>query len=648
MLLDYRKDIDGLRAVAVLLVTLFHLGLPISGGFVGVDIFFVISGFLIASLIQKQILRDKFTFKGFYLHRMRRILPALITVIVATFIMGWFILVGKDYAQGTRLAIYSLFGFSNIYLYFKGSDYFAQDTDLIQLLHTWSLGVEEQFYFIAPIFLILLFKFTYKTKWFNIILSSLVAIGFSLSHYYALNNPSAAYYLLPSRFFELLMGVILALNYSTLPVSNNKIINNLLALLAFLLIFIPSFIITKQSIFPSYNAFFVCLGSCLIIYLGKVKNKTFITKLLSLKPVVFIGLISYSLYLWHWPVISFFNIVGVELNFLLQLSLLVLFIVLAYLTWRFVENPFRYKFKYSFNKILITLLLIPAVLLIIFKHFAKESNGFENLRLSDDVITLAHSIDEPKEFKKRFCHGFVGNGKAVSKESCYLGDKSQPVTALLYGDSHANSYAGFLEELLIDAKIRSYPLTDASTMYFTGMNYDNLGSRAITKEEAITFIEEIKKELSKNSYKYVILAGYFNRYIDLDGKDNISNWMDKTIQEIIASGSIPVLVKDFYQIPKGKISCPIYNKMYNLSLNCKISVTDKNKNNKYIDEIYIKLEQKYPQMVLIDPSIITCNGKSCNVIIEDKLMFIDNHHIVYEASKKIGKIYLKKYKNPFK
>ncbi|HAG53210.1 MAG TPA: acyltransferase, partial [Alphaproteobacteria bacterium] len=214
MLLDYRKDIDGLRAIAVLLVVLFHVGFPISGGFVGVDIFFVISGFLIASLIQKQILRDKFSFKGFYLHRMRRILPALITVIVTTFIAGWFLLMPEEYHFFISSIIYSLLGFSNIYFFGKGQEYFSADTDTIQLLHTWSLGVEEQFYFIAPIFLILLFKFTYKTKWFNLILCSLLLIGVSLSHYFAVTDKSYAYYLLPARFFELLMGVILALNYT--------------------------------------------------------------------------------------------------------------------------------------------------------------------------------------------------------------------------------------------------------------------------------------------------------------------------------------------------------------------------------------------------------------------------------------------------
>ena len=158
MLLDYRKDIDGLRAIAVLLVVLFHMGLPINGGFVGVDIFFVISGFLIASLIQKQILRGKFTFSGFYLHRMRRILPALILVIVSTFVFGWFILMPEEFNFFISSVIYSLVGFSNVYFYGKGQDYFAADTETIQLLHTWSLGVEEQFYFIAPIFLLILFK----------------------------------------------------------------------------------------------------------------------------------------------------------------------------------------------------------------------------------------------------------------------------------------------------------------------------------------------------------------------------------------------------------------------------------------------------------------------------------------------------------
>jgi len=143
MLLDYRKDIDGLRALAVLLVVFYHAGFPISGGFVGVDIFFVISGFLIASLIQKQILRDKFTFKGFYLHRMRRIMPALLLVMSVTFAFNWLFFMMQDFEFFIRSGFYALLSLSNMFFWKSGGDYFSQDTDTIQLLHTWSLSVEE-------------------------------------------------------------------------------------------------------------------------------------------------------------------------------------------------------------------------------------------------------------------------------------------------------------------------------------------------------------------------------------------------------------------------------------------------------------------------------------------------------------------------
>lgn len=645
MLLDYRRDIDGLRAIAVLLVVLFHLGMPITGGFIGVDIFFVISGFLIASLIQKQILRDKFTFKGFYLHRMRRILPALLTVIAVTTAIAWFVVLPKDFIFYIKTLSYALIGFSNIYFYDKGQDYFAADTDNLQMLHTWSLGVEEQFYFIAPIFLILLFKFFYNTKWFNIILTSLVVIGLGVSHYYAMNNQAGAYYLLPARFFELLMGVMLALNYSKLPISKNTIVNNLLAVLALALILVPAFLITKQDVFPSYNALFVCLGSCIVIYLGKAEKATFLTKLLSIKPLVFIGLISYSLYLWHWPFISFFNLVDVDLTLVNQLGLLGLFFVLSYLSWKFVEQPFRNKFKWSFRKTFLILLLIPMIVFTAAKIAVEKNNGLVDLRFSGN--TYATSVSSEAKNQKNLCLANLMKQRGKDRDYCSIGNvEKAEFDALLFGDSHSNSMGGFIEYLFEQEGLKATVKSDSSKFYLKGI--DQHLDKLTHPDRMEHVIKGLEDDLANNNYKYVIISASFGSYLNQLGEELYTKLFDDTIAYIIARGATPVIIEDIPTITDQLAYCPTYKNQFNLDKNCDVSFLDIKAKQEAETRVFEKLKAKYAQIVFIDPKNVLCDDKTCYTSLDGLSMYIDNNHISYIGSRHLAKLYMQKYGNPFK
>tara|TARA_Y100000590_G_scaffold200595_1_gene227898 strand:+ start:488 stop:2434 length:1947 start_codon:yes stop_codon:yes gene_type:complete len=644
MLLDYRKDIDGLRAIAVLLVVLFHMGLPINGGFVGVDIFFVISGFLIASLIQKQILRGKFTFSGFYLHRMRRILPALILVIVSTFVFGWFILMPEEFNFFISSVIYSLVGFSNVYFYGKGQDYFAADTETIQLLHTWSLGVEEQFYFIAPIFLLILFKYFKDSKWFNIILISLVIIGFIVSHYYALTNQAGAYYLLPARFFELLMGVVLALNYKEIPVSNNNIFNNFLGVLAISLILLPALFITKKSLFPSYNAFFVCLGSCLVIYLGKLDNKIFLTKILSFKPLVFIGLISYSLYLWHWPIISILHSIGYSLNNLERVIVILLLIIASYFSWRFVEQPFRNKLKMGFLATFICLLLLPALLAQHLKDTSRKNHGFQNQRFYGDVESLVITSQVNVGKIGKYCHN---NYSDINNENkCVIGDLDVKLDTLVIGDSHANAIAPALELMFKDAKKKAKLITADATLYLN-TNKTNKYSNFLSKERVDIYIKTVNEAISSEKYNNIVLTGYFNGALNLH-KDMLQLYLEETIDYILEKNINLYIVKDVYSIENEKVYCAIYEKMFNFNNNCNTSYSYLVEKNKEIDTILNNLESKYKNVVFIDPKKIMCDKDYCYTSIDNTALYRDGGHITLNGSQYIGNEYINKYGNPFK
>jgi len=267
-IISYRPDIDGLRAIAVLLVILFHANFKsISGGYIGVDVFFVISGFLITSSINKEMLNQSFSFKSFYLRRIRRIIPVLVFVIVVVTIPASYFLFADDLEKYSRTVIHTMLSTNNFHLWIKGKNYFVENTELIPLLHTWSLSVEEQFYIIWPILLLLLHRFlSYKKR--LIVVSIFILGGVFWSIYLTNTNMSMAYFLLPARFFELSMGAGLAMFWLKIPKLNGNV-NHILSVLGIILIITPAVLLSKESAFPGLNAFWPCLGTTLLILTGK-------------------------------------------------------------------------------------------------------------------------------------------------------------------------------------------------------------------------------------------------------------------------------------------------------------------------------------------------------------------------------------------
>ena len=326
----YRKDIDGLRALAVLPVIFFHAGFELfSGGFVGVDIFFVISGYLITSIILKDIENNKFSINSFYLRRARRILPALFFVTILCIPASYLALTPGDMKNfGQSLVAVSTFS-SNILFYLE-SDYFGGASDLKPLIHTWSLAVEEQFYIFFPLLLLAFHKF--KRKITLSLFIFLFLISFLSANLATLlpNRPmlaSAAFYLLPFRAWELLIGVFCAYAINFNFFNKNLFTRELAPLLGVLLIIISIISYDKTTPFPSFYALAPTLGTALIIL--STNKATFIYKILSLPLFVGIGLISYSFYLWHQPIFAFsrhlsmHDLSNLEKHFLILISLII-------------------------------------------------------------------------------------------------------------------------------------------------------------------------------------------------------------------------------------------------------------------------------------------------------------------------------------
>ncbi len=334
---QYQPEIDGLRAIAVISVVMFHAGLGFPGGYIGVDIFFVISGYLITGIISRSIAKDRFSLVEFWERRIRRIFPALSTTILLTLLIGYFLLLPNDFLDLGKATLAQAALLANVY-FWHSTGYFEGPAELKPLLHTWSLAVEEQFYIIFPL---LLFAIRSDSIRFRIILlGCLAAFSLSASILGSGMFQSAAFFLLPARAWELLAGSLLAIVPQS--GSRSKYRNEVMSLAGFLSIGASIALFDRETAFPGYAALLPVSGTVLLIR-SLSGPKTAVAWLLSLKPVVFVGLISYSIYLLHWPVFAYGRYIMGSVSQKQAIIMTGMTLGLAYLSWRFVERPFREK-----------------------------------------------------------------------------------------------------------------------------------------------------------------------------------------------------------------------------------------------------------------------------------------------------------------
>jgi peptidoglycan/LPS O-acetylase OafA/YrhL len=404
---EYRAEIDGLRALAVLPVISFHAGFDIfSGGFVGVDIFFVISGYLITTIIIKDLDNNTFSFKKFYERRARRIFPALIFVILISSIISFIFLTRSELASYFKSVVATLLFFSNFYFY-KTTPYFRSESDLEPLLHTWSLSIEEQFYIIFPITLLLFHKF-FKRYIFLMLIFGFVASLFICQFLALKTGGTLNFYFTFSRAWELALGAVCAhiLIYKNL--SYTTLIKNLLSTIGIILIVFSIFFFSRQTVFPSFYTLVPTIGTSLIILFAD--KYTFINKILSIKFLVGIGLISYSLYLWHQPLLAFGRIFFDDLSIINKFTLIFLSILMSIFSYFFIEKIFRDKNKINF-KIFFRTGYITSILLILFSYtsydFFSSKNSTEALLaklLLDNNAVYSTKMDERKFIKNRIIY----------------------------------------------------------------------------------------------------------------------------------------------------------------------------------------------------------------------------------------------------
>lgn len=424
----YRADIDGLRAIAILSVVGFH-AFPqwIKGGFVGVDIFFVISGFLISSIIFGNLEKNSFSYYDFYARRIKRIFPALILVLVTSFVFGWYLLLPDEYKQlGKHIAAGAGF-ISNLTLW-NEAGYFDKASDTKPLLHLWSLGIEEQFYIFWPLLLGLVWK--YRLNFLTITLF-IAAASFSANVFTTTTNPVADFYSPLSRFWELMIGGVLA--YLMLHKPHHMPKNtNWQSAIGLLLIAVAVMCINKDRTFPGWLALLPTLGAFLII---SAQPAAWVNRyLLGNRVLVWIGLISYPLYLWHWPVLAFLRITESGMSSVgIRIVAVLISFLLAWLTYWIIEKPIR--FKAGNWKVIVLCVLLTLIGFIGFNTYQRDGLSFRMMKISPEL--MGFKPDVAKDWRLNQC--FLEDSDKFS-DICL--ENKKPLI-FLWGDSHAAAlYAG--------------------------------------------------------------------------------------------------------------------------------------------------------------------------------------------------------------
>ena len=619
--INYKPEIDSLRAIAVFLVILFHFELfMVTGGFIGVDVFFVISGYLITNLVMKDIVNNKFSIVEFYTRRIRRIIPALYSTIFIVIILGYFILSPEHSNRLGKSGISAATAYSNFFFWFE-SGYFNHSKYFKPLLHTWSLSVELQFYLIWPIILFTIFKLFKKKMIFFFLLIFLLSLFLSLTYS---ERTTGYFYFTLFRLFEFAVGSIIYLIKDDIKIKSN----DLFFFIGILIIMSSSFGFSEKSIFPGINALAPSIGSALILITGG--NLIFFKKIFINNFLIFFGKISYSLYLVHWPIIVFYRYIKLEpLQNIEKILLILVTIIISFFTYKFIELPFRKKdnnkFLISTKKIILIFILSLSVIILI-SNYLVSNNKF--LKLSKNKQSTIRLLE-----KEAVSQSFKVKANARINHKNYFKDQNKPIKVLIWGDSHAGDLYNSLrvtdEFFKLDLEYLSYD-------YFYCFRDKGFNAKILQ------FIKENLK-LSLHNCK-VKVESYQDKYEILGKSDLIilsSRWLKKTdFKEIVklinnySSSKIIVVGRkpSFFDIPT------LYIKS-NKDLNY-LAYINKNKEIKDINN-EIKQKSKKNDFIFYDIENLICSNKKCTVMNKNHLLITDQDHWSYRGFIFYGKMLVK-------
>lgn len=654
----YRADIDGLRAIAVLSVVGFH-AFPfwVQGGFIGVDIFFVISGFLISAIIFENLQRDTFSFVEFYSRRIKRIFPALLVVLTASFAFGWFVLFPDEYKQLGKHIVGGA-GFISNFLLWRESGYFDNAAKTKPLLHLWSLGVEEQFYIIWPTLL----WFAWKQRLNLLIIAIAVGvISFALNVGKVRSDTVAAFYSPQTRFWELMAGSVLAyirlykqniidvwlskVVYEKASEVNPTTINNTQSLLGAVLIGAGILIIKKEFSFPGWWAVLPTFGAVLIISAGP--HAWLNRAILSRRILVWFGLISYPLYLWHWPLLSFARFIEGEIpSSEVRIAAVLISIALAWMTYRLIETPIRFG-KHSIVKTVVLVLIMAIVGYVGYNVFKREGLAFRQIAKNKLAITTELKWD-----------GLWEDASCVARygmSPCKVSGETPDV--IILGDSHGNhlypGLADFKEHTFLSAGTcaplegiaghverneASYPCTKTD---FLEKNFLIVSSNSGIKTAILStyfrgVLGDIENDREREVWGEIKLVSKYPDEQNLSTPQLVLNGLKRTIKRLTKARLKVIFVRDTLDIPQD-LSPELskycgFNKSF-MAKNCTIPRSDFVQRRILEDKLVDELKAFEPNLTVIDPMDTFCDLENCFLMRDGVLYYRDIHHLSVSGSK---------------
>ena len=540
--LAYRPDIDGLRAIAVLGVVFFHAGLGFPGGYVGVDVFFAISGFLITSLILKELRQGTFSLLNFWERRARRIVPALVAVVVAILVAGWFCLMPADY-EILGKQVLALFAFSSNIKFWLESGYFAADSETKPLLHTWSLSLEEQFYLLIPLLMAFLFRLR-KSHWIVPILLLGAVVSLGLSIYGSYRAPAATFFLLPTRAWELATGSLFAF---VQPIPNARV-RTFVSWLGLAGIMLPFFVYVPGIRFPGLTALPPVAGTALLILSGfRLPVSGFQlplpNRLLASRPFVWIGLLSYSLYLWHWPLFAYQKYLSeAHAPLALRLSLVAVSVMIAWLSLRFVETPFRSRAVIRTRSHVFVFSAGSMVVLMFASMLLWRTNGASN-RLSPEAQRIAAGANDFPFHTELFPRDIPDN-------LVQLGAQGLRPKVLVWGDSHAMAILPAVDHVCKEAGIVARGATASAVVpVLDGPWGGNIYSIQIAEAFNLAVLDYIKRASSEGLSVVVLVARWEGYLKGRSDNARFAGALRRTVREVQSAGCKVIVLMDVPSFP---------------------------------------------------------------------------------------------------